>query len=496
LRRLRADQFTSQYKLSVGLWFALELVTGRRAAAENPTLSAPPRGQAALAPDPSLEGAWMGTLRVGGGQLRLVVKLQRRGAGWAATFDSIDQHAKDIPIDTVMFEREELTLRSAAIQASFKGRLKGDSLVGTFEQRGAELPLTLTKTSTPPTTSRRPQEPVRPYPYDEVALTVENPSEKDRLACTLTEPRGAGPFAAVVLITGSGPQNRDEALAGHKPFLVLADALTRHGIAVLRCDDRGTGQSTGDYAAATTFDFVGDVLAEVAALRGRAEIDAARLGLVGHSEGAIIAPIAAVRSKGVKFVVLLAPPALPGHETLLLQAAALGKAMGATDAQIAEAATIQREAYAIVESKKDGAAAAKKLRERYAALPAAERQAIGPTVADAQIKQITTPWFRTFLTLDPRVFLRQLAVPVLALQGERDLQVLPGANLPALRQALGDKPDVTIRELPGLNHLLQTSQTGLPDEYARIEETLSPAVPTIVADWIGHRHAGDANRHR
>jgi len=490
---------TSQDKLSVGLWVALALVSCRSAAAESPRPSAEPRAQAAAparAPAPALEGAWVGTLQPAGGQLRVVVKLQRRAAGWAATFDSPDQHAEGIPIDTVVFDANELTLRSAAIQASFKGRLKGDSLVGTFVQRGAELPLTLTRTSTPPTTSRRPQEPVPPFPYDEVALVVDNPSGKDRLACTLTKPRGAGPFAAVVLITGSGPQNRDEALAGHKPFLVLADALARHAIAALRCDDRGTGQSTGDYATATTFDFVGDVLAEVAALRMRADISPARLGLVGHSEGAIIAPIAAVRSSDVKFVVLLATPAVPGRETLELQSAALGKAKGATDAQLAEAAAIQREVYAILETEKDGPAAAKKLRERYAALPESERQEIGPAVADAQIKQVTAPWFRTFLTLDPRVFLRQLAVPVLALQGERDLQVLPGANLPELRKALRDKPDVTIRELPGLNHLLQACQTGLPDEYARIDETLSPVVLSLVVDWIGQRGQGSSNRPR
>jgi pimeloyl-ACP methyl ester carboxylesterase len=497
----RVGQSTSHKKPSVGLWVAVELVVGCRAAvAEAPRPSAEPPPQAAApaqAPASTLEGAWLGTLRPAGGQpLRVVVKLRRRGSGWGATLDSPDQRAEDIPIDTVVFEHGALTLRSAAIQGSFTGRLEGESLVGTFVQRGAELPLTLTRTSTPPTAGRRPQEPVPPFPYDEVTLAVDNPAGKDRLACTLTKPHGAGPFAAVVLITGSGPQNRDEALAGHKPFLVLADALARHGIAALRCDDRGTGQSTGDHAAATTFDFVGDVLAEVAVLRRRADISPRRLGLVGHSEGAIIAPIAAVRSNDVKFVVLLATPAVPGRETLELQSAALGKAKRATDAQLAEAAAIQREVYAVLETEKDGAAAAKKLRERYAALPASERQAIGPAVADAQIKQVTAPWFRTFLTLDPRVFLRQLAVPVLALQGERDLQVLPGANLPELRKALRDKPDVTIRELPGLNHLFQACQTGLPEEYARIDETLSPVVLSLVADWIGQRGGDDPKRQR
>ena len=332
----------------------------------------------------------------------------------------------------------------------------------------------------------RPQQPIPPLPYDELPLVVEVPSGGHQLACTFTKPRAPGRFAAVVLITGSGPQNRDEALAGHRPFLVLADALTRRGIAVLRCDDRGVGLSTGDYATATTFDFAEDTLAEVAALRARYDVDPARLGLVGHSEGAIIAPIAAVRSTDVKFVVLLAPPAVPGEQTLHLQTAAIAKARGASDAEIAEAAAVNHEIFAAVAAAPDGATAAKELRARYEALPKAAREALGqhPGGVDAEIKQVTSPWFRTFLTLDPRVYLKKLAVPVLAVVGERDLQVLPGANLPELRQALRDNPDVTVRELPGLNHLFQTCKTGLPEEYAKIDETMSPTVLTLVGEWI------------
>jgi hypothetical protein len=451
--------------------------------------STPPPPAAPAPSAPTLDGAWLGTLHLAGGELRLVVKLRRAGPGWAATLDSVDQHAEDIPIDTVVFDGAALTLRASRLEASFEGRLVGDTLSGTFRQRGAQHPLVLTRTSNPPTARRRPQEPARPLPYDELELTVDGPSGHHLLACTLTKPRGSGPFAAVVLITGSGPQNRDEALAGHRPFLVLADALTRRGIAALRCDDRGVGRSTGDYATATTFDFADDTLAEVAALRARPDVDPARLGLVGHSEGAMIAPIAAVRSAEVKFVVLLAPPAVPGEQTLFLQSAAIAKAKGATDAQVAEAAAVNREVYAVVAAAPDGAAAAAQLRARYAALPEAARQALEqqPGLVEAEIKQVTSPWFRAFLTLDPRVYLRKLAVPVLAAVGERDLQVLPGANLPELRRALGHDPDVTIRELPGLNHLFQTCKTGLPEEYARIDETMSPTLLALVSDWIERR---------
>jgi pimeloyl-ACP methyl ester carboxylesterase len=368
-------------------------------------------------------------------------------------------------------------------------RLAGDALSGTFRQRGLEAPLVLARTAHPPAVKTRPQQPIPPLPYDEIQLVVEPAAGAHRLACTLTKPREPGRFAAVVLITGSGPQNRDEALAGHRPFLVLADALTRRGIAVLRCDDRGVALSTGDYAAATTFDFADDTLAEVAALRARPDIDPARLGLVGHSEGALIAPIAAARSTDVKFVVLLAPPAVPGDQTLYLQTAAIAKAQGATDAEIAGGAAVNREVFGVVAAAPDGDAAAKELRARYAALPKVAREALGqrPGGVDAMIKHVTSPWFRTFLTLDPRVYLKKLAIPVLAVIGERDLQVLPAANLPELRQALRDNRDVTIRELPGLNHLFQTCKTGLPGEYATIDETMSPTLLTLVGDWIERR---------
>jgi dienelactone hydrolase len=266
---------------------------------------------------------------------------------------------------------------------------------------------------------------------------------------------------------------------------VLADAITRRGIAVLRCDDRGVGGSGGVFATATTFDFTDDALAELAALRARADVDPARLGLVGHSEGAIIAPIAAVRSRHVKFVVLLAPPALPGDQILHLQSAAILKANGATDTQIAAAKAVNRDAFAIVAAEPDPTVAAERLRAHAAALPKAARDAI-----DQQMKELTSPWFRTFLLLDPRGYLEKLRIHVLVAIGERDVQVVPAANLPELRRALRDDPDVTVRELPGLNHLFQTCKTGLPDEYARIDETMSPAVLTLVTDWLAARVTG------
>ncbi len=309
-------------ELLVGL-----LALGFVSAAGGPAAGGPsvPPSQAGPRPAARLDGAWVGTLHVGGLKLRLVLKIARAAAGWTATVDSVDQHAGDIPVDTVSIVGDQLTLSLPKINASYQARIEGDRLVGTFKQNGAALPLELDKTAKPPVITARPQEPKGPLPYAELDVSVENRAAGVTLACTLTEPRGKGPFGAVVLATGSGPQNRDEALMGHRPFLVLSDAITRKGVAVLRCDDRGVGKSTGTFGQATTFDFADDVLAEVRALQARPEIDRAHVGVAGHSEGATVAAIAAARARDVAFVVLLAGPALPGDQILDLQRASDGE---------------------------------------------------------------------------------------------------------------------------------------------------------------------------
>jgi pimeloyl-ACP methyl ester carboxylesterase len=420
--------------------------------------------------------------------LRLVVKIKRAGAGWTGTVVSVDQGASEIPIEVVNVDGDRLKLALPKIGASYDARLVGEKLNGTFTQRGVALPLELERTTNPPVAKARPQEPRRPFPYDEIELRVDSPSAGLTLACTLTEPRGKGPFAAVVLFTGSGPQDRDESLMGHKPFLILSDAITRKGVAVLRCDDRGIGKSTGSFAGATTVDFAGDALAEVAALRARPEIARARVGVAGHSEGANVAAIAAARSTDVAFIVLLAGTALPGDQILDLQRGWLEKQAGATDTQIAESKAIWDRAYAIIKAEKDDATARKQLRALYDALPSDTRNELEHQGGfDTAVKQILTPWFRAFVALDPRTFLTQVKVPVLAINGELDRQVPASANLPEMKTALAHDHDVTVRELPGLNHLFQTAKTGSPTEYASIEETMAPSMLALVSDWIA-RH--------
>ena len=385
-------------------------------------------------------------------------------------------------------EGDQVKLILSNINASYQGRLEGDRLIGTFTQHGLSLPLDLEKTAHPPVVTLRPQNPRRPLPYDEIEISVGNTAAGVTLACTLTEPRAQGPFGAVVLATGSGPQNRDESLMGHRPFLVLSDAITRQGVAVLRCDDRGVFKSTGTFGTATTFDFADDALAEVAALRARPEIAPAHVGVLGHSEGGTIATIAAAKSKDVAFIVLLAAPALPGDQILDLQRGLLEKAAGMSDAEIADSKANWDKAFAIINAEKDDAAATRRLRALYDGLPAATRAQFEQVGGfDAQVKEVLSPWFRTFLALDPRTFLSRVKVPVLALNGARDWQVPPGANLPEMKKQLAHDRDLTIREMPDLNHLFQTAKTGSPAEYAEIDETMAPAALALVSDWIA-RH--------
>jgi pimeloyl-ACP methyl ester carboxylesterase len=316
----------------------------------------------------------------------------------------------------------------------------------------------------------------------------------------LTLPRSGGPFPAVLLITGSGPQDRDETIFGHKPFLVLADYLTRRGVAVLRVDDRGVGGSTGNVQDATSADFADDVLAGVEFLRGRKEINASQIGLLGHSEGGIIAPLVASRSRDIAFIVLLAGTGLPGDEILYQQAAAILKLTGADAESLARQKALQERMFVVLRQEKDRAAAETKLRAAVAGLtPKAGKEEKSEVVEaqpllEGQIQMALTPWFRHFLDYDPRPALRKVTCPVLALNGEKDVQVDARANLRAIEAALreGGNKDVTTQELPNLNHLFQTCKTGSVSEYSAIEETLAPVALETIAKWIAKRTGGRA----
>jgi hypothetical protein len=320
---------------------------------------------------------------------------------------------------------------------------------------------------------------VKPYPYREEEVTFANKVQNVTLAATFTLPQGTGPFPAVLLITGSGPQDRDETLLGHKPFLILSDYLTRHGIAVLRADDRGTGKSTGVFANATTADFATDVEAGVAYLKTRSEVNPQKIGLIGHSEGAMIAPMVAARNRDVAYIVMMAGTGVPGDQVLVAQGEAIQIASGVKPEDAAKDAAEERDMIKLVENEKDQAVLEKELTEKMKGdVPDAQ---IG-----MQITQMTSPWMRFFLTYDPSTALRKLTCPVLVLNGSLDKQVLPDENLPVIRKALEEAGNkhFEIDELSGLNHLFQTAKTGSPAEYAQIEETMSPIALEKIGTWI------------
>jgi pimeloyl-ACP methyl ester carboxylesterase len=316
-----------------------------------------------------------------------------------------------------------------------------------------------------------------------------------KLAGTLTLPRGKSAAPAVILITGSGPQNRNEELLGHKPFLVLADYLTRQGIAVLRMDDRGVGGSSGSVANSTSENFGADVLAGIDFLKRHNRINPKQIGLIGHSEGGLIAPMVAAQSNDVAFIVLLAGPGLPGAEILYLQGALILKANGAGPDVLARQRATQEMMFTIVKQEKDNNVAEKRLREeldKQLANASDAEKAQAKQAMEAQIKQVLSPWFRYFLTYDPRTALAKVKCPVLALNGENDLQVPVTENLREIEATLkaAGAMDVTIARLPKLNHLFQTSETGSPSEYSKIEETFAPVALKTIGDWVLKHTAG------
>jgi uncharacterized protein len=438
-------------------------------------------------------GIWQGTLAVNAAvQLRIVFHVSEQpDKTLTATMDSPDQGATGIKVDTAQFADSRIRFYSAAVQGSYDGALSGDSIIGTWRQGGMGFPLILKKIEKVEVPNR-PQEPKKPYPYLEEEVAYPNKSARITLAGTLTRPAGKGPFPAVLLITGSGPQNRDEEILGHRPFLVLADYLTRRGIAVLRVDDRGVGKSTGSAAQAASMDFRDDVLSGVAYLKTRAEIDGRRIGLLGHSVGGLIAPMAAAESRDVAFIVLIAGPGVPGDSILYLQTELILKGMGATDSAIARNRRLQNSMFSAVRTETDTARLSLELGRliRDAALikDSAEIEATDTASAAIQIavRQMNSPWMRFFISYDPRPSLERVRCPVLAINGEKDTQVPPKQNLPVIEEALkaGGNRDYLVRELPGLNHLLQTAKTGLPSEYASIEETMSPLALQTIGDWI------------
>jgi pimeloyl-ACP methyl ester carboxylesterase len=440
-----------------------------------------------------LAGSWLGELKAGAVTLRIVFNITRSGGTLSATMDSPDQGVKGIPVSKVDVNGDKVLFEVKATTGSYAGTVSpdGKTIGGAWAQAGQSFPVVLRRLESA-FTLERPQEPKPPLPYASLDVTFTSPKAGVELAGTLTVPTGTGPFPAVVLVTGSGPQNRDEELLGHKPFLIISDYLTRNGIVVLRYDDRGVARSKGSFATATTLDFADDAEAALAFLSFRPEVDRRRIGIAGHSEGGLIAPIVASRNPAVAFIILLAGPGISGDRLLLLQAAAIAHASGADEKTISAMNTLNEKLYEIAERETDPARIVAEGKKTALALLDADTSMSDRDRTDAKknidraMMEISNPWFRTFLTLDPAAFLSKVRIPVLALNGSKDLQVPADANISGIESALKAAGNTNYRvlKLEGLNHLFQHADTGLPSEYGKLTETFAPEALSAMKDFI------------
>ena len=432
------------------------------------------------------EGTWQGAIEVTNMRMRLQMHVSHDEKGkLLASVDSLDQGIQGIPASKVTEANGELSFEIPAFQAEYHGTLSAsrNEISGEWTQNDSVEKLDFRR-SDQPLELRRPQNPVKPYPYAVEEITFSSGDGKATLAATLTIPQRTGPFPAALFIGGSGPMDRDETVAGHKPFLVLADLLTKNGIAVLRYDKRGTGQSTGNYEQASVNDLTGDAQAALNYLKSRKEVDQKRVGILAHSEGGILAAQIAVKAGDLDWLVLLAMPATTGERTLLRQSELIARTGGLPEEQIARSQRFDRMAYAAVREAKSAATLEAELNGLIeksglsASMPSAALQ--------AQIRLMTTPWFRQYLDFDPVPLVEQIKCPVLALNGDRDLQVDTNDTVPLLRQAYeksGNK-DFTVMEIEGVNHLFQKAQSGSPALYGAIEETIAQEVLNAIGSWL------------
>lgn len=429
-------------------------------------------------------GDWVGTLTVAGTDLRVVFHIQTDAEGnLVGSMDSPDQGATGIPFGTILVDADTLRLEVPSIAGAYAGVLTDSARVldGKWVQGGRQLALQLERTSEAPSV-RRPQEPAMPFPYESETVSFRNEDAGVTLEGTLTHPETDDPVPGVVLVAGSGPSDRNASIMGHRPFLVLADALTREGIAVLRFDERGVGQSGGSQAGATSVDLADDVEAAVEALARREEVASGQIGIIGHSEGGLIAPMVATQSDRVAFLVLLAAPGLPGDAILADQLDRRIREQGGDRRIRALQQGTQQRIFEVLKQDADSATIASELRK----IMIQSRGISGDETINREIERLMDPWLRFYIAHDPRPTLRDVDVPVLALAGAKDQQVAPDTNQAAIAQALegGGNAEVEMHTFEGLNHLFQTAETGDPSEYGRIEETLDPSVIDRIVAWI------------
>ncbi|MES2808372.1 MAG: alpha/beta fold hydrolase [Bacteroidota bacterium] len=419
-----------------------------------------------------------------------------------AEFDVPQQGAKGLKVSKLIITNDSVAADAAVMASTYKAAFNTDktTITGVWNQRGGNYPLTFKRIANvidkPATVFIRPQMPKGPFPYLEEKVIYHNADKSIQYGATLTLPKLIKPATAVILITGSGQEDRDETLFGHKLFWVIADHLSRNGIAVLRVDDRGVGETTGDVKNATSVDFAKDVLVGVNYLKTHAGINPKNIGLIGHSEGGMIAPIAAVASKDIAFIVSLAGVGIPGAEISKRQQADAYKKLAFTNEELTQLKALGIQMTELANEKLSEDETKPRFRQLMKNWMDKQPESFlqkagfsGPN-AGRTISQMASmffsPWAQYFINYDPATTLGKLTIPVLALNGDKDVQVRADENLAGFTKLLtqaGNKNFKTI-SLPGLNHFLQHAETGEVAEYEKIEETISPEALDIITKWI------------
>lgn len=441
----------------------------------------------------NLQGFWEGKLKLRGQELRMWLKIRTiDNSTFTASLDSPDQGVFDIQADSIVMVDTKVDFFISALSGAFSGTLQNDSsIVGEWSQAGLSWPVTFNRSHADPGYNR-PQEPRPPFPYSEQDVYFKNSSKGIKLAGTLTLPKQQANMPAVVLISGSGPQDRNSSISGHKPFWVIADFLSRNGVAVLRFDDRGTGKSEGKFETATTFDFVDDANAALEFLKNHKGIQSDKIGIIGHSEGGLVVSMLAAKKKDLAFAILLAGPGTNGEQILYDQLKLILKANGASDRAIKKRLKLNRQIYAIAKSDlpfseaKDEIVKLYKRKSWWMSKKRKEKESLTPYMANAVAIQVLSEWFRTFLIIEPADYIPKIHCPVLALNGSKDLQVPPDPNLIRIEEYLksGGNKNFKCEKLEGLNHLFQHATSGSPNEYSTIEESFAPEALNEVLYFI------------
>ena len=427
-------------------------------------------------------GTWQGRLQFMKFDFRIVFELKKSDDGqWACTVKSPDQSPEKFHADEVTIIGDSIAIDISEMDASYNGKFMADSnaIIGKMTQRGFKLPLKLLFGKEDDLLYFRPQRPKPPFNYYSEEVQIINRTDGDTLSGTFTRPKKKGKYPVVVLISGSGAQDRDETIFGHKPFLLLADYLTKSGYAVLRCDDRGTGKSTGNFSTATTADFSKDVEAQVEFLNKRKDVNRSHIGLLGHSEGAIIAPLVASNNKNIDFIILMAAPAINMFDLLLAQDSLIMKKEGAKPKAVTASIKKNTRLFELLKSSVDSSDAQSKIANYLDEAKASDRE------IEATIKQLCSPWMRWYINYDPKVALQKINCAVLAINGAEDVQVPASINIPVIDSMLTNKQiRYSTKILPGLNHLFQPCKTCDVAEYKEIDTTMSPEVLELISDWL------------